>query len=184
MAATSEPGEEPAAAALAAAGAALVSQAMDRVADPVPQRRPLEPAQQAAHVDPPAPQAAERAGAIAPADAPPDGDGLVAMPAPPEPQTAAQPAPDARHAPEPPRAPVMPAPAPARAELEPAPMPAAPATRTPGGRQGDPLVVSIEIGRIEIRTTPARAPAAPPRRITPARPHVIDPGLHLGGRRR
>jgi hypothetical protein len=43
--------------------------------------------------------------------------------------------------------------------------------------------VSIEIGRIEIRTAAARPSAPPPRRVTPARRHAIDPGLRLGGRR-
>lgn len=44
--------------------------------------------------------------------------------------------------------------------------------------------ISIEIGRIEIRTAPARAAAPPVRRATRPRAHVIDPGLRSGGRRR
>jgi hypothetical protein len=45
--------------------------------------------------------------------------------------------------------------------------------------------VSIEIGRIEIRTQAPRTPApAAARRVTPARRHAIDPGLRLGGGRR
>jgi hypothetical protein len=44
--------------------------------------------------------------------------------------------------------------------------------------------VSIEIGRIEIRSATPRSAAPPPRRVTPARRHVIDPGLRFGGGRR
>jgi hypothetical protein len=88
------------------------------------------------------------------------------------------------HAPAPPEqrpAPVLqPSPQPAVSVAVPppqAPRPAAPPARA---------AVSIEIGRIEIRTAQPRAaaPPSPPRRVTPARRHVIDPGLRLGGGRR
>jgi hypothetical protein len=44
--------------------------------------------------------------------------------------------------------------------------------------------VTIEIGRIEIRTA-ERRPAAPvpARRLMPARAHSIDPGIGFTGRR-
>ena len=87
-------------------------------------------------------------------------------------------------APPPPEQPPPPA-------LRPSPQPATPAAVAPPQAPRPAAAparaaVSIEIGRIEIRTAQPRAaaPPAPPRRVTPARRHVIDPGLRLGGGRR
>jgi len=77
----------------------------------------------------------------------------------------------------------LPRPAPRR-EIALAPTPAAP-PRTPRSFAEPPARgVSIEIGRIEIRTTTPRAAAPPPRRVASPRAHVIDPGLSFGGARR
>jgi hypothetical protein len=80
--------------------------------------------------------------------------------------------------------------APAGAEPRPAPpailsAPPPPRQPTAGPAPVAPTrpSVSIEIGRIEIRSTRPRA-APPPRRVRSARQHVIDPGLRFGGSRR
>jgi hypothetical protein len=56
---------------------------------------------------------------------------------------------------------------------------ASPAAERPGSRSRG---VSIEIGRIEIRTMAPPRPSAAPAPRTPARRHVIDPGLRFIGR--
>jgi hypothetical protein len=58
------------------------------------------------------------------------------------------------------------------------PRPLSPPAPAPPGR-----AVSIEIGRVEIRTGPARTSAPVARLSTPPRPHAIDPGLRFAGSR-
>ena len=66
-------------------------------------------------------------------------------------------------------------------EVLPAPTRVVPSGAPAAGTTAGPPRISIEIGRIEIRSTP-RPAASPARRVVAPRDHVIDPHLPFGGR--